>query len=154
MKRAEASRRLGLRRPLWIGVGVQFIGMAWDGVWHRANPGSEGVADMAVAHIGIYLGIVITLVAAARAVALTATRLGLAYRGFSIVFIASVLQVVGHGWDVWAHATGAEAARAHGLAFIGLILVVVGLLVTGFLRTESEQPTQRGPRGSRRRGRR
>lgn len=115
-----------LRRAMWLGFAVQLAGMGFDGWWHSNHPGDTGAAEMAQAHAGIYLGIL--LVVGAAVPAFRAAPDGALRIDAGGVLAGGLLQIVGNGWDAWAHASGAESALAHQLGTIGLVVVLAGLV--------------------------
>lgn len=129
------------RQILWTGLALQVLGIVWDGLWHRRNPGVlETGWALLEAHGVLYAGILVigagVLVAFSRA----GSRLG-PLSWYALVGYGVLSQVVGRGWDAWAHAAGSEVALAHLLSRFGFLLVLAGVA----LATLSAKATSRGP---------
>lgn len=129
------------RRMLWTGIGLQVLGVVWDVLWHRRNPGAlETGLGLLEAHGITYLGILVVGVGALVAFLRTSSRPG-PLSWYALAGYGALAQVLGGGWDAWAHAMGYEVAVAHLLSRFGFILALSAtVLATLSARGGSEGP--------------
>lgn len=129
------------RQILWTGLALQVLGIVWDVLWHRRNPGAlETGWALLEAHGLIYLGILMVGVGALVAVARTGSRPG-PLSWYALAGYGALGQAVGRGWDAWAHAAGHEVALAHLLSRFGFLLVLAAVV----LATLSARASSQGP---------
>lgn len=122
------------RGGMWVGLVLQLAGMVWDARWHAAHPGAfEHVGDMLTAHVGIYLGVLLTVFAGALAVSTPTAGLSRRDAGDMLVLVGSLIQAVGVVWDIREHALGTEVSMAHAMIRGGLALTIVGLVLADAL---------------------
>lgn len=84
-------------RLIRIGFGVFVLGRVIDLVWHSTHPEFETAADQVQAHAVVWLGTLILLVAAIRAVA------GGLRDGYLLLLSAVLLDVSVSVWHFWEH---------------------------------------------------
>lgn len=124
------------RRLILVGFGVFVLGRVIDFVWHATHPEFETAGDQAQAHAVVWLGALILLVAAGRAV-----LAGLREGGYLLLLAAVLLDVVVSVWHFWEHYNQRDPDLPHILllaANIG-IFVGVGWLWFGAWRRRSSE---------------
>ena len=156
------TRSFKLRWALLAGAGLVIAGLFWDAAYHARTPGSEAGWEMAQAHGARWAGLAVGAIAAALALRTEADRRG----AFLAALVASLAGLAGHGLDLYAHETEADASLAH-LLFLGgeLALVVSAVVVSprslrlpgarfeprdapGKRRSRRREPTRARPRRS------
>lgn len=129
------------RRLLWTGVGLQVLGIVWDVLWHRRNPGLlEAGWGLLEAHGILYLGLLVVGAGALSAFVRPASRPG-PLSWYALAGYGALAQALGGGWDAWAHAAGHEVALAHILSRFGFLLALAAVvLATLSARGGSKDP--------------
>lgn len=115
------------RQLLWVGIGVFVLGLVWDASWHGRNPQAlETGWRLVEAHGPMYAGMLIALVGGLWAFGGADRPSPASWYGFATV--GALAQLVGSGWDAWAHAGGGEAAVAHIVSRLGLLALLAGAI--------------------------
>jgi hypothetical protein len=132
----EARRLLA---ALWVGVVVQIAGLVLDGIWHANHDEFEGASQQLEAHWLLWLGILLTLVAAAIAIArLPATERN---GGYSIVLAGGALYVPVSVWHFIEHANLNDPEVAHYLLALGQGTMLAGAIAAAILaRRQAARP--------------
>ncbi len=130
------------RQILWTGIGLQVLGIVWDVLWHRRNPGAlETGWGLLEAHGVTYLGILVVGVGALVAFVGIASRPG-PLSWYALAGYGALAQALGGGWDAWAHAAGHEVALAHIVSWFGFILALSSVvLATLWAKADSKGPS-------------
>ena len=114
------SRLLG---GVWAGIALQVAGQVIDLRWHATHPDFERAADQLRAHWLIWLGVLVTLLAAA----VGARRVPSSwYSGYRLLLLASVVYALSSGWHFWEHANLRDPAAPHVLVAIGKAAILAG----------------------------
>jgi len=103
-----------------LGALVYAAGTAVDQNWHAHHASFEGGADQVQAHTVLWLGGLITLVAAAWAVAARTRN-----RGYRVVLGSSIAFAVVQAWHFWEHYYHHDPAAPH----VAIALTAASLLV-------------------------
>lgn len=128
------------RRILWIGLAIQVLGIAWDALWHRRNPGSlETGWTLLEAHGIGYVGLLVVGAGALYAFARADPRPG-PLGWYALAGYGALGQLIGTAWDALAHAAGREVALAHLMSRFGLLLVVAALVLATLAAREDQGP--------------
>ncbi len=115
----EARRRTG--RLILFGFGVFVLGRAVDFWWHATHPGFETAGDQVRAHVVVWLGVLILLVGAVRAVV---DRPSAA----AVLLLGAVLLNVGVSvWHFWEHYRLRDPELPHLLLLIANVGIVLGV---------------------------
>jgi hypothetical protein len=97
------------------------LGRLVDLWWHRTHPEFESAADQVQAHAVVWLGTVILLLGAGRAV-----TAGERNRGFHLIFGGAVLDVMVSAWHFWEHYHHRDPALPHILLVAANVLIFTG----------------------------
>jgi hypothetical protein len=115
----------GLFAAIWVGVALQVIGQAIDFRWHAAHPEFETASDQLQAHWLLWIGSLVTLIAAG--LAARALR-GARREGLLLTVWASVGYVAVSVWHFLEHARGADPAAPHVLLVATKVAILVGVI--------------------------
>lgn len=112
------------------------LGRVIDLVWHATHPEFETAGDQVRAHAVVWLGVLILLVAAGRAVAV-----GLREGGYLFLLAAVLLDVVVSVWHFWEHYNQRDPDLPHVLLLVANIgiFAAVGWLWLGAWKRRSSQ---------------
>ena len=118
-----------LLAAVWIGVGVQIGGQILDGIWHSNHDEFEGASQQLEAHWLLWLGIAITLVAAA------VIRLAESERnaGYAVILAGGTLYVPVAIWHFVEHANHNDPELAHYLLAVGQGVILAGAIAAAIL---------------------
>jgi len=125
-----------VRTSVWIALTVQFLGYAFDALWHGLLfPGAEPrtrdemVRHLVIVHLPLYLGVVGTLLATARAAVSRQERFTVGPR--RVALGGATLSAVGEGWHAISHLRmDTHAAPMAGiLSVVGFVVVVTAIAV-------------------------
>lgn len=125
------SERLRLGRPfaraIWIGIAVQLAGRIVDGRWHATHDEFEGAAQQLEAHWLVWIGVLVTLIAAGSAM----RRLAAEERnaGYPLVFWGAVLYVGVAAWHFLEHVAHNDPALPHILLVVTTVMMIAGALL-------------------------
>ena len=120
------ANRLGrLFAAVWVGVALQVIGQAIDFRWHATHPEFETARDQLQAHWLLWIGSLVTLVAAWLAV--RAVR-GARREGLLLTVWASLGYVAFSIWHFLEHARGADPDLPHVLLGVAKVGILVGVI--------------------------
>jgi hypothetical protein len=110
----------------WIGIAVQIGGRILDARWHATHDEFEAASQQLEAHWLLWLGVLVTLVAAGLALArLTAEE----RPGFSLLFGFTAIYVAISVWHFIEHANHNDPTLPHVLLAIGAIGMLVGVVL-------------------------
>jgi hypothetical protein len=110
---------------VWTGIALQAAGQAIDLRWHATHPGFERATDQLQAHWLIWLGVVVTLAAAA----VGASRVPSGwFSGYRLLLLAGVAYAASSAWHFWEHANLRDPAAPHVLVAIGKAAILVGAI--------------------------
>ncbi len=131
-------RRHPLLTAVWIGVVVQIGGRILDGIWHANHDEFEAASQQLEAHWLLWLGVAITLVAAALAL----VRLPQSERngGYSVILAGGALYVPVAIWHFVEHANHSDPELAHYLLAVGQVLILAGALAAAVLTRRRHAP--------------
>lgn len=136
-ERAQAGRSGALFKALYAAFAVQIAGRVVDLQWHRTNPGFETGADQLRAHWLVWLGTVLVL-----GVAIRALRAGLSRgerRGYRIALVANLLYAVVAVIHFIQHLNHQEVDWAHFALVATNVASVVGVLMVTATRLRRPQ---------------
>ncbi|MGH2986533.1 MAG: hypothetical protein ACRDLO_07600 [Solirubrobacterales bacterium] len=116
---------------MWIGVVVQIGGRILDGIWHSSHDEFEGASQQLEAHWLLWLGIAITLAAAAVAlIRLTASQRD---AGYAVILAGGTLYVPVAIWHFVEHANHNDPELAHYLLAVGQVVIIAGAIAAAIL---------------------
>jgi hypothetical protein len=118
------SKAGGAPRPdrlLWWGVGVFVVGRIIDLVWHATHPEFETAADQLQAHSVVWLGALLMIVAAGRAVAS-----GHGSGGYLLVLCAGLAYGAVAVWRFYEHSQRRDPDLPHLLLLVTNIGMFLG----------------------------
>jgi low temperature requirement protein LtrA len=132
-----AARRY-LQR-IWIGIAIQIVGRIRDGIWHAQNSEFGATAQQIEAHWILWIGIVVTLVAAG----LAFLRLSPAERnvGYVTILAGGALYVPVAIWHFIEHANYNDPELAHYLLGVGQLAMIAGAAMALVLARRRPQLT-------------
>lgn len=124
------------RRLVWVGFGVFLLGRVVDLIWHATHPEFETAGDQVRAHLVVWIGTLILLVAAVRAVA-SRVREG----GYLLLLAAVMLDVAVSAWHFWEHYKHRDPDLPHLLLLVANIgiFAAVGWIWLGMRRRSSQR---------------
>lgn len=124
------------RRLVWVGFGVFLLGRVVDLIWHATHPEFETAGDQVQAHLVVWIGTLILLVAAVRAVA-SRVREG----AFVLLLTAVLLDVAVSAWHFWEHYNHRDPDLPHILLLVANIgiFAAVGWIGLGMRRRSSQE---------------
>jgi hypothetical protein len=130
------------RKWIWASLILQFLGYILDATWHGLlNPGvepqtaGEMARHLSTVHLPLYIGAASVLVATSRAllrqVKRSATGIAL-----PIAFAGAALSAAAEAWHAYSHLRldTHSAPVAGTLSFIGFVVVVIAMLLSGRIR--------------------
>jgi isoprenylcysteine carboxyl methyltransferase (ICMT) family protein YpbQ len=116
---------------IWVGVGLQIVGRILDGIWHANNDEFEAAAQQLEAHWLAWAGILVTLVAAALAVArMRADERNVSY---AVILAGGALYIPVAIWHFIEHANYSDPELAHYLLVAGQLLILGGAIAAALL---------------------
>jgi hypothetical protein len=110
---------------VWTGIALQLAGQVVDLRWHATHPGFERASDQLQAHWLIWLGVAITLVAAAVGARQVPTSWSGGYR---LLLLAGVAYALSSAWHFWEHAQLRDPAAPHVLVAVGKAAILAGAI--------------------------
>jgi len=124
------------RAWMWVWLGVECVGLAYDFAWHGfVNPGfdattmDEMVKHLSTVHLPLYLGVAGMLVSSAWALVdhLRRSESGLT---IPVAYAGSLVQTAGETWHAYSHLqlTTHVGPIAFTLSFIGMVIVAAALV--------------------------
>ena len=124
------------RTWMWIWLGVECVGLAYDFAWHGfLNPGfdattmDEMVKHLSTVHLPLYFGVAGMLVSSTWGLIdhLRRSETGLAIPG---AFVGSLIQTAGETWHAYSHLqlTTHTGPIAFSVSFIGMVIVAAALV--------------------------
>ena len=154
----ETTGSTTLRWTLLAAAGLVIVGLFWDSAYHARNPGDEAGLDMLTSHGVIWAGLLVGAVASALALLRGTDRRG----AFAAGLAGSLVGLLGHGLDVYAHETDGNPAFAHLVFLAGQLALVVAAVVVsprplrlpGAATGTPPRPGARSPRSTRSRRKR
>jgi hypothetical protein len=108
---------------VWTGIALQVVGQVIDLRWHATHPGFERATDQLQAHWLIWLGVLITLVAAAVGARQVPTSWSTGYR---LLLLAGVVYALSSGWHFWEYYQLRDPVAPHVLVAIGKAAILAG----------------------------
>lgn len=149
MAASSPTSRL-LLAGVWTGIALQVVGQVIDLRWHATHPGFERAADQLQAHWLIWLGVLLTLVAAAVGAGRVPSSW---YGGYRLLLLAGVAYALSSAWHFWEHANLRDPAAPHVLVALGKAAIVAGAVsatvVSRRRRSTARSLTQRHAQGRR-----
>jgi hypothetical protein len=127
------------RRWIWVALIVQWLGLAYDFVWHGfIRPDFEAttvrgmVHHLGTVHVPLYLGVALAFLATGWAL-IDHVRRGDHGMAIPIAFAGAVIQVIGEGWHASSHLhlSTHVGLPAFSLSFVGMLIVLGALLFSG-----------------------
>ena len=127
------------RSWIWLGLVVQWLGFAYDIVWHGfIRPDFEAttvrgmVHHLGTVHVPLYLGVALTFLAAGWAL-IDHVQHGAHGIGIPIAFAGAVVQVAAEIWHASSHLQMSThlAPLAGSLSFLGMLIVLTALILGG-----------------------
>ena len=144
-------RTPSFRTWVWIALTAQFLGYAFDAVWHGLLfPGlepetrDEMIRHLAMVHLPLYVGVAGTLLATAWAALDARERLTLAPR--RVALAGATLSAIGEAWHAISHLRmDTHAAPMAGiLSVVGFVIVVTAMGVASRrARKAADRPSER-----------
>jgi hypothetical protein len=101
---------------VWTGIALQVVGQVIDLRWHATHPGFERATDQLQAHWLIWLGALLTLLAAAVGTKRVPSSW---FSGYRLLLLAGVGYALSSAWHFWEHANLRDPAAPHVLVAIG-----------------------------------
>jgi hypothetical protein len=123
---------------IWVGVGVQIAGRILDGIWHATNDEFEAASQQLEAHWLLWLGVIITVVAASLAVARVPA--GERNWGYSLLLAGGLLYVPVSIWHFIEHANLNDPQVAHYLLALGQGTMIAGAIAALVLTRRAVHP--------------
>jgi hypothetical protein len=127
MSTRDETRRLVW--AIWGAIAVQIAGRLLDARWHATHDEFEGTSQQLEAHWLAWLGVLIGLIVAARA--LSSLRTPELRRGLSLLLASSLAYVGVAVWHFVEHANRSDPELAHVL----LVIASLGMLSGAILST-------------------
>jgi hypothetical protein len=122
MAASRPTNRL-LLAGVWTGIALQVAGQVIDLRWHATHLGFERASDQLQAHWLIWLGVLVTLVAAA----VGAGRVPSSWSsGYRLLLLAGVAYALSSAWHFWEHANLRDPVAPHVLVAIGKAAILAG----------------------------
>jgi FtsH-binding integral membrane protein len=110
---------------IWLGVMLQIAGQAIDFHWHATHREFEAPSDQLQAHWLVWLGSLVTLIAAGLAIRALARG---SNGGLVLTVAAGVGYVAVSIWHFLEHAAGADPAAPHVLLAVTKVATLAGVI--------------------------
>jgi len=137
---------------MWICLGVEYVGLAYDLAWHGfLNPGfgaptmDEMVKHLSTVHLPLYLGVAGMLVSSTWALVdhLRRSERGLA---IPVAFVGSLIQTAGETWHAYSHLQLITHMGPIALSVSFIVMVIVAAALVAGRRADRPRAAEVGER--------